>query len=376
MRRRALLTLEFMPAHGGIERVLHERARRAAPERLTVFAPWTEGAEEFDARQPFAVRRSRSALFGIPLVGAALKALAPWRAFLREHRREPFAQLECGQAFPYPVLASLCPHARTLPRLVWVHGNDLLKIARLPVVGPLLRRSLRGSDRVIVLSSAVRELVAGAGVDPARIRTVRHTIDARRFGPAAPDPELVRRHGLAGRRPILTVGRLVERKGVDRVIEALPGLAAAHPDLVYLVAGSGPQEAALRALARKLGVEDRVRFIGAVADADLPRVYNLATVFVMPSRFISRKATIEGFGLVYLEAGASGLPIVAGRSGGVTDVVRHAENGLLVDPDSPAQIAEAVGFLLEHPEEARRMGERGRAQALEPANWEVLSLGG
>jgi phosphatidylinositol alpha-1,6-mannosyltransferase len=375
MRRRALVTLEFMPAHGGIERVLHERALHAAPERLTVFAPWTEGADAFDAVQPFEVRRSRSPLFRVPLLGTALKALAPWRAFLREHRREPFAQLECGQAFPHPVLADLCGRARGLPRLVWVHGNDLLKIARLPVIGRLLRRALRGSDRVIVLSSVVRELVAGAGVDPARIRTVRHTIDARRFGPAAPDPELVRRHGLAGRRALLTVGRLVERKGVDRTLEALATLAAARADLVYLVAGSGPQEAALRRRARELGVEDRVRFIGAVADADLPRLYNLATVFVMPSRFIRRKATIEGFGLVYLEAGASGLPVVAGRAGGVTDVVRHGENGLLVDPDAPAQIAEAVGFLLDHPEEARRMGERGRAQALEPANWDVLSLG-
>jgi phosphatidylinositol alpha-1,6-mannosyltransferase len=94
----------------------------------------------------------------------------------------------------------------------------------------------------------------------------------------------------------------------------------------------------------------------------------------MVSRFIRSKATIEGFGLVYLEAGASGLPVVAGNSGGVTDVVRDGENGLLVDPESPAQIAAAVGRLLASPDEARRMGARGRALALEPANWEIFDF--
>jgi phosphatidylinositol alpha-1,6-mannosyltransferase len=375
MARRALLTLEFMPAHGGIERVLHERARSADPEALTVFSPGTAGAAAFDALQPFAIRRSRSRLFGVPLLGAALRTLLPWLAFRREHRRQPFDELECGQAFPYPLLIRSWRRARGLRRLVWVHGNDLLAIARLPVLGPRLARALREAERVVVLSSCVRDLVAAAGVDPARIRLLRHSIDAGRFGPAAPDAELVRRFGLAGKRVLLTIGRLVERKGVDLVIEALPRLLAAHPDLVYLVAGSGPHETALRRRARELGLEGRVVFAGAVPDEELPRLYNLVEVFVMVSRFIRRKATIEGFCLVYLEAGASGLPVVAGNSGGVTDVVRDRENGLLVDPESPDRIADAIRFLLEHPEEARRMGERGRALALEPANWEIFDFG-
>jgi phosphatidylinositol alpha-1,6-mannosyltransferase len=373
-RRRALLTLEFMPAHGGIERVLHERACGGAGAELVVFAPWSAGAEDFDARQPFAIRRSRSRLFAVPLLGALLKALLPWRDFLREHRRRPFDELECGQAFPYPLLTRAWRRRRGLRALAWVHGNDLLAIARLPLLGAHLARALRETDRIVVLSTCVRELVVGAGVDPARIRLLRHSIDAGRFGPAAPDPELVRRYGLAGKRVLLTIGRLVERKGVDRVIEALPLLLQRHPDLVYLVAGGGPREAALRRLADRLGLGARVIFTGPVAEAELPRLYNLAAVFVMVSRFIRRKATIEGFGLVYLEAGASGLPVVAGTSGGVTDVVRDRENGLLVDPESPAAIAAAVGFLLEHPDEARRLGERGRAQALEPANWEIFDL--
>ncbi len=371
--RRALVTLEFMPSHGGIERVLHERAR-GAPEALTVFAPWSEGADAFDARQPFAIRRSRSALFGVPLLGAALRALLPWRALLREHRRRPFAELECGQAFPYPLLARACGATRGLPRLAWVHGNDLLAIARLPLLGRLLARSLRESARVVVLSTCVRDLVAAAGVDPARIRVLRHSIDARRFGPAPPDPALLRRYGLEGRRVLLTIGRLVERKGVDRVLEALPALAADHPDLAYLVAGSGPHEPALRRRVRELGLEGRVVFAGAVPEEELPRLYNLASVFVMVSRYIRSKATIEGFGLVYLEAGASALPVVAGGSGGVVDVVRDGENGLLVDPESPADVAGALRFLLGHPEEARRMGARGRELALRPANWEIFAL--
>lgn len=373
--RRALVTLEFMPAHGGIERALHERARGVVPETLTVFAPWSAGAEAFDALQPFAIRRSRSRLFAVPLLGAALQALLPWIAFLREHRRRPFAELECGQAFPYPVLALLGRGVRGLPRLAWVHGNDLLAIARLPLLGPLLARSLREADRVVVLSSYVGDLVAGAGVDPVRIRRLRHSIDAGRFGPADPDPDLVRRYGLAGKTVLLTIGRLVERKGVDLVIEALPPLAETHPDLVYLVAGSGPREAALRRRARQLGLEGRVVFAGAIPDEELPRLYNLARVFVMVSRFIRSKATIEGFGLVYLEAGASGLPVVAGNSGGVADVVRDGENGLLVDPESPAAIAAAIRRLLENPDEARRMGERGRALALAPVNGEIFDLG-
>jgi phosphatidylinositol alpha-1,6-mannosyltransferase len=170
---------------------------------------------------------------------------------------------------------------------------------------------------------------------------------------------------------LLTVTRLVRRKGVDTVIEALPQIASAVPDIEYVVVGEGPEKERLRELSRRLGVESRVHFVGAVSDEQKAACLHLCDVFVMPSRDIPTEPP-EGFGIVYLEANVCGKPVIAARTGGVEDAVEDGVNGLLVEPDSPSQVAEAVERLLRDPDTARSIGARGRARVLERFTWDAV----
>jgi phosphatidylinositol alpha-1,6-mannosyltransferase len=172
---------------------------------------------------------------------------------------------------------------------------------------------------------------------------------------------------------ILSVGNLVSRKGHDMVIRALPRLLDIMGDVTYLIVGDGPHRAELEALALALGVRERVAFAGRVPDEDLPDIYALCDAFVLPSREQLDSCDVEGFGMVFLEANASGKPVVAGRSGGIGDAVLDGETGLLVDPLDPDCIASSIGKLLANPQLASRMGEQGRERAVREFSWPAVA---
>ena len=363
-----------MPSHGGIERVLHERARGFRPETVTVFTPWVAGSTDFDRNSPYKIKRAKFFCSALPYVRRVFQALMPAIDFLRNHRKNPFDVIECGQAFPFSFLAWLLWRRDKIPYVVWVHGNDLLAPRKFPLLGRALADVLKNASVVICNSSFVADLVRKAGVDSSRIRILGHFVDAERFKPKAPSPTVIRKYNLEGKKVILSVCRLIERKGIDRVIEVLPSLITTHPDLVYLIVGRGPMENILRTTVSSRHLERHVIFVGAVTDEELVDFYSVARCFVMVSRYIPAKATVEGLGVVYLEANACGIPVVAGRSGGVTDVVRHRENGLLVDPDSREEIAQALDLLLSNEEMAKSLGKTGHEFTLKPTNWNIFDV--
>lgn len=371
--RRALLTNEFMPAPGGVERLLHLRAAEYEPGALTVFAPAVSGCAAFDAAQPYATRRS--AVPGARAAGwrDAVRSLGPALRLYREHRRRPFDLIECGQTFPTALAALALRRLTGTPYLVWVHGNDLLGPARYRPLRAAIRAALHRAHGVVTNSRYTAGLIAGFGVPRERIRIVEPAVDLRDFRPQPPSAALRSRYALGEGPLLLTVCRLVRRKGVDLVIEALARLAPAHPELRYLVVGDGPERSGLEALAQRRGLGRRVIFAGRVPDAELPAHYHLATVFVMPSRYLDAEASVEGLGLVYLEAMASGVPVVAGRSGGVPDIVHDGENGLLVDPGSMEDLVNALDGLLNDPERAARLAAAGLAFVRRPRTWAALA---
>jgi phosphatidylinositol alpha-1,6-mannosyltransferase len=162
---------------------------------------------------------------------------------------------------------------------------------------------------------------------------------------------------------VLCVGRLVERKGQDVLIRSLPQVAAAVPEVLCVLAGSGADRSRLEELARDLGVADRVCFLGFVPETELPGCYAAADVFAMPSRYLPSAGDVEGFGIVFLEANAAGVPVVGGRSGGVEEAVRDGYTGLLVDPEDPAAVAGALTRLLQDEGLRRQLGAQGRERA-------------
>jgi phosphatidylinositol alpha-1,6-mannosyltransferase len=246
--------------------------------------------------------------------------------------------------------------------VVAAHGAEILGPQRSPWHSFLMRQALRGADRVFAVSRFTADHVTRIGLSKERIEVIPNGVDPRRFTPGPRDPELARRFGLHGREVILTVGGLVDRKGHDTVIRAMALLKDRRPNLRYLVAGgwslASSREPFLRALVAELGIEERVVFTGFVRDEDLPAIYRLGDLFVMTGREIVERGWVEGFGISYLEAAASGLPIVATRAGGVEDAVTE-ENAVFVPPDDPAATAAAIEKLLDDSGRRNRMSESG-----------------
>src|SRR5262245_4526160 len=251
-----------------------------------------------------------------------------------------------------------------LPFVIYAHGNEVLDA--MESEWPTPRRALLQADRVLACSHFTSDLVKKLGVDPKRAVVVHPGCDADRFRPLQSNETL--REKLLGprgkrHRIILTVGGLGNLKGQDMVIRALPHLLRTVPDVTYVIVGPGPQ-AGLDQLAHELGVRDHVIFTGLIPDDDLPAIYALCDLFIMPSRQDLAQHSVEGFGLVYLEANACGKPVIGGRSGGIPEAVVHGVTGLLVDPDDPEDIANAVRTLLTNRERATQLGEQGRSRVV------------
>ena len=221
-------------------------------------------------------------------------------------------------------------------------------------------------DRCLTLLS---ELEVDA--PPDRVRVVPLGADPEFFRPGLDTRDVRARYGLGDGRWLLSVARLTRHKGIDTALQALARLRERHPDLRYAVVGTGEEQEALEAEARELGVADRVRFLSAVPDRDLPALYNAAEIYLGVSRLLEQR--VEGFGISLAEASACGLPVVAGRSGGIPAAVRDGETGLLVDAERVEAVVEAVGTLLDDPALRARLGAAGRRAVESHYNWERVT---
>lgn len=215
------------------------------------------------------------------------------------------------------------------------------------------------ADAIVTVSTFTRNaMIRLMGIDPAKITVILNGVNLDRFQVRIPPPDVAAHYGVAGRRVVLSVGRLVPRKGMDRLVEAMPLVLRECPDAHLLVAGEGPLRATLNDLIRTHGLEARVTLLGAVSDQALDDLYALAEIFALPNRDMPDGDT-EGFGLVFLEANASGKPVVAGRAGGVTDAVIDGVNGLTVDGTNIAAISAAIVKLLKDPALHQKLAQGG-----------------
>ncbi len=239
--------------------------------------------------------------------------------------------------------------------LIYCHGDDL-KCAKESV--PRRRRWFGLADRVVAASHyAARLLIADFGVPAGKVATIPNGVDLGAFFPQAVSPSFFQQHGLEGRRLLLTVSRLVPRKGVDKVLEALPVVAGQFPNLLYAVVGDGPQRRALEQKAQALGIASMVRFFGAIAHSQTREFYNAAELVLLPNREEAGEA--DGLPLVFLEANACAKPVIGGKAGGTPEILRDGENGVLVDGNDPGAIAVALRDLLGNQEMRTAMGQRG-----------------
>lgn len=368
-----IVTNDFPPRSGGIQSFVYALAVGLPADGVVVYAPAWPGAAEFDAKLPFPVVRHRFSLM-LPIPGVARRA----REILIEHGCDTVL---FGAAAPLGLLAPALRRAGAAKVIALTHGHEA-SWAALPGARSLLRKIGDYADVTTYLGEYTRIRLARAMSRSAAARMVRLApgVDNATFSPGAGGAVIRQRLGIPERaQVVLCVSRLVRRKGQDALIRAWPRVLTAidrqvaQPSPVLLIVGDGPYGRKLRKLAQRLGVTDSVIFAGSAPWDDLPAYYDAATVFAMPCRTRRAGLDVEGLGIVYLEASATGLPVIGGNSGGAPDAILAGETGYVVAGTDVAELSGRLIGLLADPQVAATMGDKGLAWVDQEWRWDLVS---
>jgi phosphatidylinositol alpha-1,6-mannosyltransferase len=382
-----LIANNFPPVRGGSAAV-YSNVALAARGRVAVLAPRINyvqglpliGWREHDRLAPYAITRlallrtrigqarGPRARARLAASDVTIRASVVWelcRALARGHLRA----VCIGELLASNWIIQVLRYVPRLRVVVYVHGEEITTDDQYDPTAQRRRRALLAADRIIVVSRFTRQAVLDLiGADQAgRVVMIENGVDTAQFSPGPASPGLRACYRLGAEFVFITVCRLLEKKGVDHTLRAFAGVLARHPDCRLLIVGTGPYEPALRALTMSLGIGHAVIFAGSVADDELVHHYRLADVFVMPNRALENGDT-EGFGVVFLEANACGLPVIGGVDGGTGDAVRDGVNGVLVDGRSVAAIEQAM-LRLHDDVVLRGRLVQGGLQAAHEADW-------
>lgn len=367
MARVLVVTHNYPPILGGVSNLVLYMCKSFKPDEVCVLAPWgvhTMAHDElnaasrdvsikFDEQQPFKVYRasySQKSTFSTFFSVLRFAVLTIWIVFKEKPDIVYFSQ-------PYPLaLSGLILRIAGIPFVSQTHGSELVRpLGRL---AKWLRRIImRNAFKMIANSHWGKEKLIEMGVDPRHVVIINPKVEFTRFEKPVNMEDFKTTEGLVGKRAILTVARLLFRKGQHLVIRALPEVLKKHPDVVYVVVGNGPDREKLEMEAKEYGVEDHVLFPG---NRDVIAFYHACEIFIMPSLYIEKPyGDVESFGIVYIEANACSKPVIGANNGGVPDAIIDGVTGLLVETDDVPSIVDGLNRLLDDPELSVRLGEQG-----------------
>ena len=360
--RTLVVTNDFPPQVGGVQTFVHALVRELPADRVAVLAPRSAGARTFDEGEPYRIERADDTfLWPRPALADRIEGLA------HEHGAEVVL-------FGSPVpLSGVGPalDRRGLPYVTLAHGFEYwMSIA--PGAHTFLRYGTSRASSVLVCSRFIARVVRTAVPRGVPVAALRPGVDPQRFRPDLPVDDLRERLGVAGRPVIVCVSRLVPRKGQDVLIRAMHRVRSRVPGAVLVLVGGGEDRERLEGLAASAPAASVV-FAGQVPEEDLPQAYAIGDVFAMPCRDRFAGLEVEGWGIVFVEAAACGLPVVAGDSGGASEAVLDGETGIVVDGADVEAVGDAVADLLADPARARRMGAAGRARVESELSWERVA---
>lgn len=362
----------FLPQIGGSINWLIHTYGRYPKGTAVILAPQCANPDKTDGTLPFPVER----LSG-PMPPWAPTALSSWPGYYSAFRQitsvctqYKIRQIHCAKVLPEGLFARMLGHFRSVPYLIYAHGEEVQICQTSKALSWLMPKVYNGASAIIANSTNTKEILEKAGVKKEKIHIIHPGVNVQDYvGQETRGFEIRKRHKLDG--PVLlTVGRLQRRKGQDMVIKALPEVKKIFPSIHYLIVGGGEEETNLQNLAYECGVSDHVVFAGKIPDSELPAYYAACDVFVMPNRQIGED--IEGFGMVYLEAGAAGKPVIGGTSGGTRDAIVDGVTGFRVDGESLDELCLAIVKLLGDSQEAKDIGEKGRLRVFQEFTWEQV----
>jgi phosphatidyl-myo-inositol dimannoside synthase len=370
--RIALLTDEFLPHAGGSRIYYYNLFKRIsmAGDEVTVLTSKVHGWQQFDRNEQtkfFKIKRNFKSLRDLSysqlprIFGPILVSIA----FSVFHRPDV---LHCGDLYPPGVIAIILKKMFGVPFVAYCHGEDITLTDERRFQPRLRDLIYRSADAIIANGEFAVQNLLRIGIKREKIHKITPGLDISSFYPEVRDTGLTQKYGIGTELVLVTVARLVSRKGHSRVIRTLAKLRSDVPPFKYVIVGRGPLETELRALTVELNLQDRVIFAGFVADNQLNHHYNLADVVVMPNT--GEDGDVEGFGMVFLEANAAGKPVIGGRSGGTAEAILDKETGFLVDPSDDQELHNALYSLLTDSELRCRMGAAGLRRAQTEFSWE------
>ena len=375
--KQLLLSEIFPPIHGGSGRWFYEVYRRLDPGSfLMVVQETSQDTHEIDSHYPHPILREN--------LHVDERIISNWTSIRRYQqisdrlrnmvRQHNVCAIHAGRPLHEGLVARWMNIRYGIPYLCFIHGEDI-NIATTSCELKILTQSiLKNAYRLVANSNFTVGLLRNDWQVPEEKIALMHPgIDVSQFSQVARDP-VARKYTTEGDMVLLTVGRLQKRKGQDAVIRSVAKLREKHPNLRYLIAGVGEQMAELRRLVAELSLEKQVLFLGAVSDQEMMDCYRECDIFVMSNRAVGKDC--EGFGIVFLEAQAPGIPVIAGANGGTGDAMVHGLTGLRVDCqdyENPVHLTEAIDDLVSTPELRRNMGIVGRKFVTENFDWSRIS---
>jgi len=359
-----IFTNDFPPRQGGIQSFVFELAQRLPADRLAVYCSDYPGSADFDRELSYPVLRHPGGLL-TPTPKARKRIIDAVRQF-------GSTKVWYGASAPLGLLASSLTDVGVTRQVATTHGHEV-GWAKLPGGRQALRRIGDNVDVVTYLGEYTHKRLAEAFCPHARMRQLTPGVDTDTFHPGIDGAAIRERYGL-GRRPVIVcVSRLVKRKGQDALIETLPRIRAQVPDAALLIVGKGPYEPELQKIATQHGVSEHVVITGPVPYAELPQHFAAGDVFAMPCRTRRLGMDVEGLGIVFLEASATGLPVVAGNSGGAPDAVQAGVTGEVVDGRDLDAVASAVSAILLDHDLANRYAKAGRSWVEQNWQWDQMA---
>jgi phosphatidyl-myo-inositol dimannoside synthase len=368
------LTDSFLP-HAGGSRVyyynLYSRLVQLHPDQVTVLTKKVPGWRQFDnsiSHDRFRIIRHFRPLPTLQIAQLP-KIVFPLAEAFFQVLRGGMNLVHTGDLYPPGVVALCLKRAFGIPFVAYCHGEDFTLLDSRRYQPRVRNHIYREAHTIVAACEFARQKLLGIGIPEKRICKITPGVDCQRFSPRPANQNLVRQYRLENRRVLLTVSRLISRKGHALVLRALARILPHCPDATYLIVGKGPERSQLEQLAAELGISHAVRFAGYVPEEDLADFYNLCDVFVMMNHE-EDNGDIEGFGMVFLEASAAGKAVIGGRSGGTGDSIEHGVTGFLIRPDEVEELAATVRLVLENDEVRKRLGAAGMRRARAAFSWE------
>lgn len=362
-----LITEWFSPDKGGSITIYNNVYSRYKKKEVFILTKRTKGWKEYDRKSDIAIYRVPFLTFRFLkpeslLIYLGLCAYAFFLALAKG-----IEVVHCGEVLRAGIIGNWLNEIIKIPYIVYAHGEEItLRLAR---NRGAMSRIYNSASFIIANSNNTRGLLLNLGVEKEKIEVIYPGVDTVKFNPTIDASAIKKRYGLEDKAVLLTVGRLEERKGHDMVLKALPEVLAKFPDLIYLIVGTGERLDHLKSLVQDLHLENHVKFAGKADTDELPLYYCCCDIFIMANRELEG-GSIEGFGIVFVEAAACGKPVIGGDSGGTKDAILDGVTGFLVDPLDAKEIAAKITTLLENPDFSRKLGLEGRRRAEEEFSWD------